>query len=255
MMLGLYFSGTGNTKYCTERFVHRLDSAGTCLAMESIGTAAAILSHEDIVLAYPVYFSNLPKLVQDFLRENGPLFARKRVFILATMGLFSGDGAGCAARLLKQYGAVITGGLHVQMPDSIADEKALKRNLDQEMQLVRKAGEKLDAAARQFAAGKPPQDGLGAASHTAGLLGQRLWFSQKTRDYSSQLKIDRAKCVNCGLCTSLCPMSNLPATPEGPHPMGRCTMCYRCINSCPGQAITLLGKQVVRQYSLTDLLP
>ena len=64
MMLGLYFSGTGNTKYCTERFVHRLDSAGTCLAMESIGTAAAILSHEDIVLAYPVYFSNLPKLVQ-----------------------------------------------------------------------------------------------------------------------------------------------------------------------------------------------
>ena len=46
--------------------------------------------------------------------------------------------------------------LHVQMPDSIADEKALKRNREQEMQLVRKAGEKLDAAARQFAAGKPP---------------------------------------------------------------------------------------------------
>ena len=26
-------------------------------------------------------------------------------------------------RLLKQYGAKITGGLHLQMPDSIADER------------------------------------------------------------------------------------------------------------------------------------
>ena len=29
----------------------------------------------------------------------------------------------------------------------------------------------------------------------------------------------------------------------------------RCINSCPGQAITLLGRPVVRQYSPNGLLP
>ena len=27
----------------------------------------------------------------------------------------------------------------------------------------------------------------------------------------------------------------------------RCTMCYRCISSCPQQAITLLGDTVVEQ--------
>ena len=43
------------------------------------------------------------------------------------MGLFSGDGAGILARRLRKYGAQIIGGLHLKMPDSIADEKALKR--------------------------------------------------------------------------------------------------------------------------------
>lgn len=27
----------------------------------------------------------------------------------------------------------------------------------------------------------------------------------------------------------------------------QCTMCYRCINNCPKQAMTLLGKTVVEQ--------
>ncbi len=27
----------------------------------------------------------------------------------------------------------------------------------------------------------------------------------------------------------------------------RCTMCYRCVNKCPKQAITLLGNEVVEQ--------
>lgn len=42
------------------------------------------------------------------------------------MGAFSGDGAGCTARLLKKYGAIILGGLHIKMPDSVCDSKLLK---------------------------------------------------------------------------------------------------------------------------------
>ena len=35
----------------------------------------------------------------------------------------------------------------------------------------------------------------------------------------------------------------------------RCTMCYRCINNCPKQAITLLGKQIVVQGTIEKYLP
>ena len=27
----------------------------------------------------------------------------------------------------------------------------------------------------------------------------------------------------------------------------KCTVCYRCVNECPKQAITLLGKKVIEQ--------
>ena len=34
----------------------------------------------------------------------------------------------------------------------------------------------------------------------------------------------------------------------------QCTMCYRCINNCPKQAITLLGKSVVEQSLIEKYL-
>ncbi|MBQ4186080.1 MAG: 4Fe-4S binding protein, partial [Clostridiales bacterium] len=37
-------------------------------------------------------------------------------------------------------------------------------------------------------------------------------------------------------------------------PEGKCTMCYRCINRCPKQAITLLGKEIVEQTTIEKYL-
>ena len=58
------------------------------------------------------------------------------------------------------------------MPDSIADEKALKRPLEKNKELIKKA-------------------------------------EHKTREYISRLKVDTDKCIGCGLCVKLCPMNNI----------------------------------------------
>lgn len=34
----------------------------------------------------------------------------------------------------------------------------------------------------------------------------------------------------------------------------KCTVCYRCVNSCPKQAITLLGETVVEQTCIEKYL-
>ena len=77
--------------------------------------------HDDVILAYPVYFSDLPQIVREFICKNSANFRGKNVFIIATMEIFSGDGAGCAARILGRAGAKITGGTHVKMPAFILD--------------------------------------------------------------------------------------------------------------------------------------
>lgn len=118
------------------------------------------------------------------LVENKELWKNKKIFIIATMGLFSGDGAGVLGRLLQKYGADILGGLHIKMPDSIGDEKVLKRPFEKNREIVKTAEQKSTKAVQS----------------------------------------------------------------------SRCTLCYRCINNCPKQAMTLLGKEIVEQSVIEKYL-
>ncbi len=47
--------------------------------------------HDDVILAYPVYFSDLPQIVRELICENSANFRGKNIFIIATMEIFSGD--------------------------------------------------------------------------------------------------------------------------------------------------------------------
>lgn len=245
-MIGIYFSGTGNTRYALKKFL-KFYGEKKAYSIENPKAIEAIKTSKEIVLAYPIYYSNLPKILRDFIDQNQTIFQGKRIFIIATMGLFSGDGAGCGARLLKQHGAEIIGGLHLKMPDAIADEKVLKRPLEKNQELVKKAEEKIKKAVHALKAGNPTQEGLNIFAHFAGLFGQRLWFSGKTKKYSNQLKIDPKLCIGCQSCVQLCPMKNISLSNHKAVSGKCCTMCYRCVSRCPQKAITLLGKKVVEQ--------
>ena len=80
-------------------------------------TVAVIFHYKTLIQAI------LDKSKRDFVTENKEMWGNKKVFVIATMGLFSGDGAGILGRLLESCGAEVIGGLHLKMPDSIADEK------------------------------------------------------------------------------------------------------------------------------------
>jgi flavodoxin len=97
-MVGLYFSGTGNTEHCVEKFVHYFDPENQAISIE-VPELDNILANEDIIIfGHPTCFSNAPKIVRDYIKNHINYFIHKKVFIIATMGLFSGDGAGCSAR-------------------------------------------------------------------------------------------------------------------------------------------------------------
>lgn len=246
-MTFLYFSGTGNTRFCVEYFAGKIGESKSVYSIEQPEALEAARTDEEIIFGYPVYYSNLPKIVSDFIKGNAELWKNKKIIIICTMGAFSGDGAGVAARLLKKYGAVVIGGLHLKMPDCIIDVKALKKTKEGNQRIVEQTKKKIDKAAVCYKNGKMPKDGLGILCHIAGLFGQRLYFYNKTKNYSDKLKIDMSKCISCGKCISVCPMDNLAMEKSKVKASGKCTMCYRCINRCPKQAITLIGRKVVAE--------
>lgn len=253
-MIGIYFSGTGNSRYALEVFLKKYDETAPVYSIEDTDITKYIKGNKDIVFAYSVQYSNIPKMLKDFIEQNQGLWNGKRIFVIATMGMFSGDGAGILAQRLQKHGAKIVGGLHLKMPDSIADEKALKRPLEKNKELVRLAEKKIEKAVQNMENGKAPQEGLGFFYHLAGLFGQRLYFYNKTKKYSDKVKIDSQKCVGCTRCVNLCPMKNLRMEHNMAVAEDRCTMCYRCINICPKQAITLIGKSVVEQGTIEKYL-
>ena len=211
-MIGIYLSGTGNTKHCVEKLVNLLDDTARCIPLET------------------------PYIINMLENEN-------------TMGLFSGDGTGCTARLLKKYGAEILGGLQIKMPDSVCDSKLLKKGIEENRQIVKNADKRIEQTAEQRKRGIYPKEGLSFIAHIKGLFGQRLWFYRKTIYYTDKLKISDS-CIGCGLCSKECPMKNIKMKENRAVPGKRCTMCYRCISLCPQKAITLLGKKVQEQCRL-----
>ena len=248
-MIGVYFSGTGNTKYCLERFLKYYND-NKLYSIEDKNCIKEIKENSYIALAYPIYYSDLPIIVRNFIVDNKEIFKNKNIFIIVTMGLFSGDGAGCSARFLKEYGASIIGGLHLKMPDCIGDVKALKKSLEENKTIVKKADIKIKETVENLKNEHYSKDGLTFINHLAGLFGQRLYFYKKTYRLKDKLKIDYEKCISCGKCLNLCPMKNIELIDTKPAPQNKCTCCYRCISNCPKQAITLIGNEVFEQCTI-----
>jgi len=245
-MIGIYLSGTGNTKHCVELLVKLIDNEARCVPLEHPQIKGLLENEDTIFLGYPTQFSNAPMMVRDFIKNNSSIWQDKKVFCLNTMGLFSGDGTGCVARLLKKYGAVILGGVQIKMPDSVCDSKLLKKSIEENKAIVRAADARIKQIAEQILEDSYPQEGLSFIAHVKGLFGQRLWFYHKTIGYTDKLKISD-ECIGCGLCSRECPMGNIEIKNGKAIPGGQCTMCYRCISLCPQKAITLLGDTVREQ--------
>ena len=250
IMVGVYFSGTGNSRHSLEVFCKEIAVDTKVISIEEEGITDAIKGDDTIVIAYPVQYSTVPIFLRDFVTDNSTLWNGKKIFVIATMGMFSGDGAGMLGRLLKKYGAEIVGGLHVKMPDNITDVKLLKHPMEVYREIVRKSDEKVRRSAQSFKAGKPKKEGLNVFYRLAGFFGQRLYFGHMTKKYSDKLKIDKDQCIGCGKCETLCPTKNITIKDQKAVAGSHCTMCYRCINNCPKKAITLLGKTVGEQWRI-----
>ncbi|MGK7911000.1 MAG: NIL domain-containing protein [Synechococcus sp.] len=58
---------------------------------------------------------------------------------------------------------------------------------------------------------------------------------------SSEIQIDRDLCVDCGLCTGVCPTEALRLEPSSfqlEYLRNRCVMCEQCIPTCPVDALS-----------------
>ena len=64
-MIGIYFSGTGNSRYALEVFLKEYDKSVKSFSIEDENVVNQIKSNDEIVISYPVQYSNIPKMLKD----------------------------------------------------------------------------------------------------------------------------------------------------------------------------------------------
>lgn len=61
-MIGIYFSGTGNSRHAVEVFMKKYDGSEKTYSIEDVNITEYIKGSRELVFAYPVQYSNIPKI-------------------------------------------------------------------------------------------------------------------------------------------------------------------------------------------------
>ena len=230
----VYFSGTGNSKYCAQMLADLLDDESLD-AFHYIrdGIAADLRSGRPWIFVSPTYAWRLPRIFRDFIR-SGAFEGNGDAYFVMTCG----DGIGRAAKtnieLCREKNFHYQGTLEVVMPENYIAlfDVPPKEECARLIEAVRPL---LDAAASTILAGKKFQD------KKASVVGAIQSGPVNPAFYSLIVKDKKfrvgEKCIGCGRCAEVCPLQNIHLTKGKPSWSGNCTHCMACITQCPTTAI------------------
>ena len=245
-----YFSGTGNTWFAAEEIAAALRSRSAETEVYSIEQCSDVqvessLASADIIgFGYPVYGSDLPLIMKKFLQALPRRTNSVPVFLFCTQWLFSGDGTWAAMEFLPQ-GYEVRWSSHFRMPNNICIN-LIRLPFTNDSEKIRNAVKKNIPAIHRFAEhiiqNKPKKRGFTRISTVLGQM-QRSPFRRLYDRLRDDIGIDDSRCIHCGLCAQICPVSNLVSDENGSvAARGACILCFRCYNFCPRQAITYMGR-------------
>ena len=247
-MLTLYFSGTGNTKYLAELFCSKTDSK--CFSIEAtIDFANEINAHDIITFCYPIYCSRVPRIMREFTHRYMDNLHGKKIIILVTQMLFSGDGARVFADMFETGTIEIIYAEHFNMQQNMGNIPVFnlwKPSEKSKQKYISKAEAKMNTICDNINNNIIKKRGFSKWSKLVGCIQGKIW-QKSTKDiipHRLEKKIQNGvrihpSCTACNKCIKICPMKNLVNNENQIQHLNNCTICYRCVNSCAQKAITV----------------
>ncbi len=254
--LYLYFSGTGNTKYVVDRFSSLYEKnkfITKSIEYANFDYHKLILESEIIIIAYPIYGSMLPFIMQEFLEKYKNYFRNKKIITIATQMGFSGDGGGLAYYRLKSVHVQLLHSIHIKMPNNISDFFIFKiLPLEKTEKIILEANRSIENIVKKIKSGKTIKMGRRFYSRILGFTIQRGISRPFFKKLRKRLYINHDKCILCNKCVDVCPMKNLYLEDNLIKTKNICTLCYRCVNTCPTNAISLFTKKAPNTQYIRD---
>lgn len=236
----IYYTGTFNTRYVSQRLKEKMEAAGyevDLYEINPLNTEQLDFSGYDLVgLGYPIYGYNAPWPFLKFIRHQK--FPKGlRAFIYKNSGETEkvNDASSLFVwRKLKRSHVIIENEYHFMMPYNIHfpfDERLVKEILMMDEKLY-------DILVHEV------------THHIPNIKRYKLWHKIVTRVVSIQFiggdvnsflySVDEDKCSHCDLCIKRCPTQNIFRDKDGKVRFHHhCLMCMRCSFYCPNDAINI----------------
>lgn len=230
----IYFSGTGNSKYCADMIASELgDEIVDSFGYMKNGIAGEFISGKPWIFVAPTYCWQLPHIFEDFIRAAN-FDGNQDAYFVMTCGGEVGNAGAYIEKLCKEKGFNYRGLLEVVMPenyiamfDAPCEEEALRI---------------INAARR------PIKKGVAAIKEEKDFPPIKPKLVDKLKSgptnpvfYSMFVKAKAFyvtdSCVGCGKCSELCPLNNIRIVDGKPVWGNNCTHCMACICKCPTEAI------------------
>lgn len=251
-----YFSGTGNTRWAAQQLAHATGEELLYIPDElDKDMSYKLKDGERLGFCFPTHGWQPPRIVREFIRRSTyAVNSSTYVYALTTCG----DNMGHAMRIfnkeLRQKGINTDARFAIVMPESNVCFPFLHLDSDE------KARQKVETASQRMAhicqVVLECQRGVeelikGAIPFTytyviGGYYNKHLITDEK-------FWVDKDACIQCGLCTKLCPVNDIKGTPPVWQHNERCTNCLACYHHCPSHAIHW-GRMKRGQYLLSKLL-
>lgn len=250
-----YFSGTGNTLLVVKQMQKVLEEFGAEVELHRIEESSPqdVDISKTIGIGFPVAILSTYPLVWDFI-ESLPRTEGTEIFMVDTMGGFSGGIVGPMHRKVKKRGYHPIGACEIVMPSNIF----YIQDQGTSNQKIKKGLQSADEYARSLVEGKTTWGRVPVISDFIYLLSMVSWKLTAWKQHQRYLKFKShlEKCNQCGICADLCPTGNI-IMDNYPVTGNQCNYCLRCVSFCPAGSIPCFfnykGK-TYRAVKATDLL-
>ncbi len=227
-----YFTGTGNSYVIGKDLAEGLGDCQLTRIQKGMAQNGIEKDAERIGIVFPVYFSGLPYMVREFVK-NTYFPPNAYVFAIGNYGDKVDIAIEQLDRLLKDKDVKLQSAFGIEMPGNyqvrfeLDPEEKVKRNLLEEKTAVSEILEVVRNRENQGV--KAP--GLG--THLKGTL---IYSIFKPYRLGENFSVE-SSCNGCGICKKVCPADNILMTGGRPSWEKQCEHCLACMHLCPKQAI------------------
>lgn len=237
----VYFSGTGNSRYCAQMLASKLEEELTdSFYYIRNQISAELISGTPWVFVCPTYCWQLPHVFEEFIR-NARLEGCKDAYFIMTCGSDIGNAGAKIKTLCKEVGLNYKGVLPVVMPENyIAMFEVPNKELAKRIIIVAKrALVKAVRAIRKGESFKPQKINVFDRIKTGPVNPAFYKLFVKAKPFYAT-----DACVGCGKCEEACVLGNIRLSKNRPIWGDDCTHCMACICGCPTEAIEYGKKSV-----------